>query len=87
MFPDDGDWTETCRSCFNVNFYILLKQLFSASVGKENFDGGESYFFRNCWAEEKKSMLLAWSIMTSQLIKEQRIPSQREFLTNIHRLR
>ena len=34
MLPDDGDWTETCRSCFNVNFNILLKQLYRASVGK-----------------------------------------------------
>jgi hypothetical protein len=33
--PDDGDWTETRRSCFNVNFNILLKQLYCASVGKE----------------------------------------------------
>ena len=32
--PDDGDWTETCRSCFNVSFNILLKQLYCASVGK-----------------------------------------------------
>jgi hypothetical protein len=31
---DDGDWTETCRSCFNVNFNILLKQLYFVSVGK-----------------------------------------------------
>jgi len=23
-FPDDYDWTETCRSSFNVNFNILL---------------------------------------------------------------
>ena len=33
-FPDDGDWTETCRSCFILNFNILLKQLYCASVGK-----------------------------------------------------
>jgi len=26
--PDDGDNTETCWSCFNLNFDILLKQLF-----------------------------------------------------------
>jgi hypothetical protein len=32
--PDDGDCTETCRSCFNVNFNLLLKQLPCASVGK-----------------------------------------------------
>jgi hypothetical protein len=32
--PNDGDWTETCRRCFNVNFNILLKQLYCASVGK-----------------------------------------------------
>jgi len=32
--PDDGDLTETCRSCFNVNFSIFLKQLYCASVGK-----------------------------------------------------
>jgi len=23
--PDDGDCTETCRSCFNINFNILFK--------------------------------------------------------------
>jgi len=34
MLPDDGDCNETRRSCFNVNFKILLKQLSSASVGK-----------------------------------------------------
>jgi hypothetical protein len=34
MLPDDGDWTETCRSSFNVNFNILLKQLYRDSVGK-----------------------------------------------------
>jgi hypothetical protein len=33
-FPDDGDYTETCWSCFNENFNILLKQLSCASVGK-----------------------------------------------------
>ena len=33
--PDDGDWTETCWSCFNVNFNILLKQIYCASVGKQ----------------------------------------------------
>jgi hypothetical protein len=32
--PDDGDLTETCRSYFNVNINILLKQLYCASVGK-----------------------------------------------------
>jgi hypothetical protein len=33
MLPDDdGDNTETCWSCFEVNFNILLKQLFCASV-------------------------------------------------------
>jgi hypothetical protein len=32
--PDDGNSTETRRSCFNVNFNILLKQLYCASVGK-----------------------------------------------------
>jgi Na+/H+-dicarboxylate symporter len=32
--PDDGDCTETCSSCFNVNFNIPLKQLYCASVGK-----------------------------------------------------
>ena len=38
-FPDDGNWTKTCRSCFNVNFNILLKQLNCASVGKKkDFD-------------------------------------------------
>jgi hypothetical protein len=31
---DYGDWTETRRSCFNVNFNILLKQIYYASVGK-----------------------------------------------------
>jgi len=33
--PDDGDYTETCCSCFNVNFNILLKQLSCASVGNK----------------------------------------------------
>ena len=33
--PDDGDNTETCWNCFNVNFNILLKQLFCASVGNK----------------------------------------------------
>jgi len=23
--PDDGDYTETCRSCFNVNFNTSFK--------------------------------------------------------------
>ena len=34
MFPDDGYWTETCRSSFHVNFNIRLKQLYCASFGK-----------------------------------------------------
>ena len=34
-FPDDSNCTETCRSCFNVNFNILLNQLSCASVGKD----------------------------------------------------
>jgi len=25
MLPDDGDYTETCQSCLNVNFNIPLK--------------------------------------------------------------
>jgi len=25
--PDDGDCTETCRSCFKVNFNILVKAI------------------------------------------------------------
>jgi len=29
---------ETCRSCFIVNFNILLKQHFCAPVSKLNFD-------------------------------------------------
>ena len=29
-----ADESETCGSCFKVNFNILLKQLSSASVGK-----------------------------------------------------
>jgi hypothetical protein len=36
--PDDGDYTETCWSCFNVNFNanfkIVLRQFHCASVGK-----------------------------------------------------
>jgi len=33
--PDDGvKYTETCRSSFNVNFNIFLRQLTSASVGE-----------------------------------------------------
>jgi len=26
--PDDGDYTETCRSCFNVNFNVDFKIAF-----------------------------------------------------------
>jgi hypothetical protein len=26
--PDDGDYTETCRSCFNVNFNVNFKIVF-----------------------------------------------------------
>jgi len=33
--PDDGDYTETFWICFYVNFNILLKQLFCASVGNK----------------------------------------------------
>jgi hypothetical protein len=29
-FPDDGDYTETCRSCFNVNFNVYFKIVFKA---------------------------------------------------------
>jgi hypothetical protein len=36
--PDDGDNTETYWSCFNVNFNILLNQLFCSSVGNKTFD-------------------------------------------------
>ena len=37
--PDDGNWTEICRICFVVNFNIILKQLYCASVGKKkDFD-------------------------------------------------
>jgi len=41
--PDDGDYTETCWSCFNVNVNVNLKlflrQFDSASVSKQiNFD-------------------------------------------------
>jgi hypothetical protein len=35
--PDDGDCTETCRSCFNVNFNLNFKIVFKttcASVGE-----------------------------------------------------
>jgi hypothetical protein len=36
--PDDGDCTETCSSCFNVNFNVILKlflrQFTCASVGE-----------------------------------------------------
>jgi len=32
--PDDGDYTETCRSCFNVILIFLLKQFSCASAGK-----------------------------------------------------
>jgi hypothetical protein len=35
MLLDGGDNTETCWSCFNVNFNILLKNLFGASVGNK----------------------------------------------------
>ena len=36
--PDDGDYVETCWSCFNVNFITLLKQFSCASVGKKKID-------------------------------------------------
>jgi hypothetical protein len=26
--PDDGDYTETCRSCFNVNFNVNFEIVF-----------------------------------------------------------
>jgi hypothetical protein len=26
--PDDGDCTETCRSCFNINFNVNFKIVF-----------------------------------------------------------
>jgi hypothetical protein len=32
--PDDGNYTETCWGCVNINFIIPLKQLSCASVGK-----------------------------------------------------
>jgi len=28
--PDDGDYIETCRSCFNVNFNVNFKIVFKA---------------------------------------------------------
>jgi hypothetical protein len=28
VFPDDGDCTETCRSCFNFNFNVNFKIVF-----------------------------------------------------------
>jgi hypothetical protein len=31
--PDDGDYTETCWSCFNVNFNTPCKKKTGASVG------------------------------------------------------
>jgi hypothetical protein len=46
MVPDDGDSTKTCRSCFNENFNILLKQLYCSSVGKQNFDSINAWY--NC---------------------------------------
>jgi len=40
--PDNGDYTETCLSCFNVNFNVSFKIVFKkfscASVGKQTFD-------------------------------------------------
>jgi hypothetical protein len=35
VLPDDGDYTKTSWSCFNVSFNIILKQLFCASVGNK----------------------------------------------------
>jgi len=36
--PVDGDYSETCRSCFNVNFNVnlklVLRQFTCASVGE-----------------------------------------------------
>jgi hypothetical protein len=34
--PDDGDYTETCWSCFNVNFNTPFKKT-CASVGVKSF--------------------------------------------------
>jgi len=28
VLPDDGDYTETCWSCFNVNFNVHIKIVF-----------------------------------------------------------
>jgi len=43
VLPDDGDYTETCWGCFDVNFNVdfkfFLRQFNCASVGKQtNFD-------------------------------------------------
>jgi hypothetical protein len=32
--PDDGDCTETCMICFNVNFNVNFKMVFKASAGQ-----------------------------------------------------
>jgi hypothetical protein len=43
MLPDDGDYTETCWSCFNVNFNVNFKTVFTTihlciSWGEKNFN-------------------------------------------------
>jgi hypothetical protein len=34
--PDDGDYTETCRSCFNVNFNTVLNNYLVHQVVNKN---------------------------------------------------
>jgi len=36
--PDEGDYTETCRSCFNVNFNTPFKSVLLCISWWENFD-------------------------------------------------
>ena len=42
---NDGDKTETCCIYFNVNFIILLKQLFCASVSNKTLIFSCVFFF------------------------------------------
>ena len=36
--PDDGDYIETCWSCFNADFNIPFKAIFLCIIWWKNFD-------------------------------------------------
>ena len=78
--PDDVDYTETCWSCFNVNFNvnfkIVLRQFIRASVGKQikldsiKMHGMYVKITKNCftnWNSTPCSMALFRSILLRPL--------------------